>query len=410
MTKPVILCMGTRPEIIKMAPVYHAMKNAGLPVAVLHTGQHQDMAWPLYDFFNILPRHNIALKRKSDGLADLSASLLAQLGAEIDDIQPSLVLVHGDTSSALMGALAAFYHQIPVGHVEAGLRTHLTYSPFPEEKNRELIARLAQWHFSPTPQARANLLNEGVAEKRIYMVGNTVVDATLWGVRQLDALADQTTDILPPPLHDLQRLPSNARLLLITAHRRENWGDGIANIAEAVKELLIGEPLLHAAWPVHANAKVRATVEQVFASAPANVRQRAHLCEPLNYPALLWLLKKAWLVLTDSGGIQEEAAALNKPVLVLRDSTERPELIRSGLGLLVGNSRSRIVSTTRQLYEDAQIYASMQGGINPFGDGCAGEYIAAIIAKHLDQQGEPHVQESNTPSFMLGEASCSVNQ
>ena len=406
MTHPVVLCMGTRPEIIKMAPVYHGMVRRGTPVAVMHTGQHQDMAWPLYDFFDIRPQCSIALERKSDRLADLSATLLSRLGAALAEMQPPLVVVHGDTSSALMGSLAAFYQQVPIAHVEAGLRTHMQYSPFPEEKNRELIARLAQWHFAPTPQARSNLLQEGVPEERIHMVGNTVIDATLWGVRQLESLADKTADVLPPALGDLTHLADDARLLLVTAHRRENWSDGIAAIAEAVKDLLIREPSLVAAWPVHANAKVRTTVHQVFSGAPAALRRRAFLCEPLNYPALLWLLKKSWLVLTDSGGIQEEAAALHKPVLVLRDSTERPELIESGMGLLVGCKRSDIVATTLRLHCDAQAYARMQRGTNPFGDGHAGDYIATILSKHLDQPGQTLDAKRVGPPLLMGETSC----
>lgn len=406
MIKPMVICIGTRPEIIKMAPVYLSMRDAGLPAIVLHTGQHQDMAWPLYEFFNIKPALTIDLARSGEGLADLSAALLAQIGTALSKLAPGLVLVHGDTSSALMGALAAFYQQIPVAHVEAGLRTHQDYSPFPEEKNRQLLARLARWNFAPTPQAESNLLREGVAKETVYMVGNTIVDATLWAVRQLDQMEKRQEEVLPPSLHALTTLPRTAQLLLVTAHRRENWNTGISGIAEAVKELLLREPNLVAAWPVHANARVRNAVEHVFADLPEDVGSRLYLCAPLNYPALLWLLKKAWLVLTDSGGIQEEAAALKKPVLVLRESTERPELIQSGLGMLVGSNRGRIVAATRLLHADSRAYAGMRGGANPFGDGRAAKRIATILGRYVAPAGQKPERKIGHPSLALGEASC----
>ena len=245
--------MGTRPEIIKMAPVYRALKNSSLPVRLLHTGQHEEMAWPLYQFFGIAPDHLLKIERTSGSLAHLSALLLEQIDAVFQQDAPAAVLVHGDTSSALSATLAAFYRKIPIGHVEAGLRSGSMYDPFPEEKNRELIGRIASWHFAPTPIAESNLLREGIDSKKIYRVGNTIVDATLWGVGHVDSLPSQGISTLPTSLANLPAVLPGRRLLLVTAHRRENWGKGIASVASAVLEAVQNEENLCVVWPVHAN-------------------------------------------------------------------------------------------------------------------------------------------------------------
>ena len=374
----VLLCMGTRPEIVKMAPVAHALAARGQAAPVLHTGQHEDMAWPLYRFFGLEPAHRLELARSGTALAELGACLLGRIDAVLARVRPRSVLVQGDTSSALMGALAAFYRGSPVGHVEAGLRTHTPAEPFPEEMNRSLIARLARWHFAPTVLACQNLMVEGISRADICVTGNTVIDAVHLGVARL-AVGPRPAG-LPA---GIEARCAGRKLLLVTAHRRENWGTGIAAIAAAVAELLAQDEAFIAVWPVHGNPAVADTVNSALAGLAPPVAARLVLTAPLEYPALLWLLRACWLVLTDSGGIQEEACALAKPVLVLRDATERPELIAAGGGVLVGAQRAAIVATTRALAADAARYRAMQRCGMPFGDGHAGEAIAARLAAEL---------------------------
>lgn len=379
----VLVCIGTRPEIIKMAPVYHALREANLATSVLHTGQHEDMAWPLYEFFGITPDKTIRLKRRSVNLVHLGALLLVSLDAALTQLKPALVLVQGDTSSALNAALAAFYHKIPIGHVEAGLRSHAVYDPFPEEKNRELIGRLALLHFAPTIGAQGNLLAEGIPKGQIFMVGNTVVDAAYWGAERLEQLSETGAEILPDQIRELRSMKRGSKLLLVTAHRRENWEHGIALIAMAIKELLVRDSQFVAVWPMHPNQAVRSTIHEVFAGLEGTARSRLYLCEPFSYPALLWVLKRCWLVMTDSGGIQEEAAAFSKPVFVLRDTTERQELISAGGGILVGVDSTNIVTRVGELLGDSARYQQMCKAVNLFGDGRAAKYIAKIIDGYL---------------------------
>lgn len=373
---PVLLCMGTRPEIIKMAPVYHALKAGGRPVLLLHTGQHREMAAPMYEFFGMSPDISLTLVRRSDALHHLSALLLEQLGDALESVNPRAVLVHGDTSSAAMAALAAFYRQIPVGHVEAGLRSHLMYDPFPEEKNRELIARLASWHFAPTELAREHLLRENIAPSRIHMVGNTIVDAVALAARLLEQAphAGQNGE-----LAGLDAALAGRRLVLVTAHRRENLGAPLLSIAAAVRTLLDREPDLVFVWPVHANPRIQDSVAAAFAGLPASAAARLFLTAPLPYPETLDLLRRAWLTLTDSGGIQEEAACLKLPVLVLRQATERTELVDSGGALLIGTDSDAIVGAVRHLGDAPASYQAMRAGPNPFGDGHAADRIHTIL-------------------------------
>lgn len=379
----VLLCMGTRPEIIKMAPVYRALRSSRLGAAILHTGQHEEMAWPLYEFFGIRPDHIVNLTRSSTGLSHLSARLLEEIACVVQLTRPRAVLVHGDTSSTLNAALAAFYEQIPIGHVEAGLRSGEMYDPFPEEMNRSLVGRVAQWHFAPTSQAAANLRREGVAESRIHIVGNTIVDAALWGSAHLERSGEFATELIDCGLHHVPDMLNGRRLLLVTAHRRENWGRGIAGIAQGVRRALEAHRDLCAVWPVHANRTVRDTVHAAFIGMAPEVATRLVLCEPLNYAALLWVLQRAWLALTDSGGIQEEAIAVKVPVLVLRETTERPELLEAGGGLLVGTDPDAICAHIDALREDEMRYARMRQARNPFGDGHAAEYISRILEQAL---------------------------
>ncbi|PUA18823.1 non-hydrolyzing UDP-N-acetylglucosamine 2-epimerase [Glaciimonas sp. PCH181] len=383
MNPSILLCMGTRPEIIKMAPVYRALKASALPVKLLHTGQHKEMAWPLYKFFDMLPDYFLKLERTSGSLAHLNGLLLEEIDAVLQQISPAAVLVHGDTSSALAATLAAFYHQIAVGHVEAGLRSGAMYDPFPEEKNRELIGRIAHWHFAPTPIAESSLLREGLDSKHIYCVGNTIVDATLWGMNYIDKLPDQGLTSLPPSLKNLPAILPERRLLLVTAHRRENWEKGIASIATAVREALENDEGLCAVWPVHMNPIVQEAVHHVFADVCPGVAKRLFLTEPLNYPALLWIMKRAWLILTDSGGIQEEAMVMRVPVFVLRDTTERPELIAAGGGIMVGTNAAVIGEKMAWLHADGVSRKKMCDVKNPFGDGHAADHIRDILLQSI---------------------------
>jgi UDP-N-acetylglucosamine 2-epimerase (non-hydrolysing) len=379
----ILLCMGTRPEIIKMAPVYYALKQDGLEPLLLHTGQHEDMADPMYRFFKMLPDYSLPLRRTSDALHHLSAMLLEKLGAAFEAVKPAAVLVHGDTASAAMAALAAFYQHIPVGHVEAGLRSHNRFNPFPEEQNRELIGRLADWHFAPTENARLNLLRENVGGDRIHMVGNTVVDAVRLATTDPE-LAGHPDEMSSPELRGLPQVAAGRRLVFITAHRRENLGQPLMSISTTVRKLLLADEDLVIVWPVHSNPKIRATVDEVFTDLPEEVSERIFLTRPLNYSTTLQLLRQSWLVLTDSGGIQEEAACLHVPVLILRETTERPELVASGGGRLIGTDGAAIIEAVDALRADAQAYAAMRAAPNPFGDGFAAARIKDIMIRSMN--------------------------
>ena len=384
-----LICIGTRPEIIKMAPVYFALRRAAAPVRVLHTGQHTDMAAPLYRFFGIEPEHVLSLPRASQALHGLNAELLHGIGEQVARIRPSAVLVHGDTSSAAMGALAAFYCQTPVWHVEAGLRTYQSYDPFPEEKHREIIGRIACWHFAPTRTARQNLLKEGVAEEGVQVVGNTGVDAAYLAVHRIETAQREPEGLrglVPSELQSLSQKWRGLRWVLVTAHRRENWGEPIRQIAAAVRELIMTVPDIGILWPAHANPVVRAGMQAQIDAIPPAFRDRIVVCGPLEYPALVWFLRNAWLILTDSGGIQEEAAAFSVPVLVLRRTTERPELIEAGGGRLVGTESRAILACARNLIDDPDAYARMRMTTNPFGDGHAAERIAKVAQPATQHQ------------------------
>ena len=392
--RPVLISVGTRPEIIKMAPVYAEFQRRGLPVAWVHTGQHREMADTLYTFFGIQPEHQITLDRRNNSLAHLNSLLLEGLSDLYHALQPRAVLVHGDTTSTLASATAAFYTDVPVGHVEAGLRTHLPREPFPEEKNRELTARLARWHFAPTAGAAANLAREGIQAAAVHTVGNTAVDAALAGSARLDQLLAAGAEVLPPALASLRghidRLDGAGgggarplRLITVTAHRRENWGAGILHTALAVADLLVAHQDLAVVWPVHGNPAVSEAVHQALDPLVRDLPGRLLLCPPLDYPALLWCLRRSSLALTDSGGIQEEGAALSTPVLVLRNTTERPELIEAGAGLLVGTDRARVVATVSRLLADGAALQAMRDAVNPFGDGCTSARVADVLQHDL---------------------------
>ncbi len=375
----VILCMGTRPEIIKMAPVYKAMSELGLNPQVLHTGQHEDMAWPLYEFFGFKPEHLIKLEREIPGLAGLSAELLLEIDKVLSKTQPLAMMVHGDTTSAAMGALAAFYRGVPVGHVEAGLRSGRKDEPFPEEINRQLIGRIATWHFAPTKGAVNSLAREGTTEG-VVQVGNTVVDAAQWAAAQLEAL--EASGNFKTASRQWFERSGCERLIVVTAHRRENWGEPMQNVISAVIQLLSTDERLAIVWPVHLNPIVKDAVMQAHAAAEPNIQARWHLTQPLHYPELIDLMRTCDVLLTDSGGIQEEAVALKKPVLILRNVTERPEVVECGLGLLVGTDTEAILAATRKSLT-AKIALLAKDFSNPFGDGTTGVKISRYVADAL---------------------------
>ena len=382
-----LACMGTRPEIIKMAPVYQALRERGHTVEVLHTGQHEAMADALYEFFNISPAARLQLQRRSPTLAHLTAELLSGVDEQVQSIAPDALLVQGDTTSALAGALVGFYQDLPVAHIEAGLRTGM-HDPFPEEKNRELIGRLAHWHFPPTPQAARNLLGEGVPATRIHEVGNTVIDAALW---TCDLLQHQKPDeVLPADVADFMQRHQGKAMLLVTAHRRENWGLKMQRIATAVSGLLQLHADLSVVWPLHPNPQVGADVRTVLAGLAPAQHERLCLTTPLNYPAMMALLQACRFALTDSGGIQEEASALHKPVLILRDSTERQELVDAGGARLVGTQVHQIIEDASDLLCDPLLLTAMQIHPSPFGDGHAARRIADVLCQEtaLPSQSE----------------------
>ena len=383
-SSPVLICVGTRPEIIKMVPVYVELRRRGVPVAWVHTGQHREMADTLYDFFGIRPAHDLALERRNGSLAHLNSLLLEGLSCLFEQLRACAVLVHGDTTSTLASAQAAFYHDIPIGHVEAGLRTFMPREPFPEEKNRELTARLARWHFAPTAGAAANLAREGIADAAIHTVGNTAIDAALTTCARLDQMLADGDPALPAEIVQLRRsMGDPPRLITVTAHRRENWDDGIRNTARAVARLLVKHDDLAVVWPVHGNPAVSDSVHTELDVLARTLGGRLTLCPPLDYPALLWCLRRSVLALTDSGGIQEEGAALSVPVLVLRNTTERPELLDAGAGLLVGTDEAHIVSLVSHLLATPCELARMRSAINPFGDGHTAARIADVLQRDL---------------------------
>jgi len=375
--------MGTRAEIIKMAPLYFALKEAGANPIVWHIGQHEKLAWPFYEFFRISPELHIPLERSEQTLGHLSAKIMDKLDNALKSSEISCMVVQGDTSSAFLAALGAFYYKIPVAHIEAGLRTHKDYEPFPEEKNRELISRLAHWHFAPTQRACDNLITEGIQSDSIYIVGNTIVDATLWGVRHLERGAEifKHHDEFPQKRYDT--FCQSHRLIVVTAHRRESWDSGVAEIAMGIRNAVEQNSDIFIVWPIHPNPLIKDAVYDVMQELTDEQVDRIMLTTPLDYPDMLKVLKDAWLILTDSGGIQEEAITIGAPVLVLRDTTERPEVIEAGGGEVIGTSSENIMRWIKRLTENEQEYASMCHCDNPYGAGDSSKKIAAILCNAI---------------------------
>lgn len=359
--KNILIVSGTRPEIIKLAPLYHALREASwADVKWLHTGQHDEMAHQILACFDIVP--DIELQRKGSSLLEFTVGCRQQLEVILNNQTWSAVIVQGDTESAFQGALAAFYNRIPVAHVEAGLRTYNLDRPFPEEGIRQMISRITSFHFPPTTRSREALQTEGIADASIYMTGNTVVDAQKWTCAH----------------RGIQRRVEGRGHLLVTAHRRENWGHDLAEICHAIAQIAGQQPDLQVLFPVHLNPVVKGPVNTILKGIP-NVR----LTAPLDYTEMQQALADAWLVLTDSGGLQEEAPTFGVPVLVLRDETERPEAVDSGCALLIGPTRAAIVSSVTRLSHDVAEYRKMSQAGNPFGDGTASKKIVKALEQML---------------------------
>ena len=370
-----MLVFGTRPEAIKMAPLVKEFQKwpEDFETIVCVTGQHREMLDQVLHIFDIRPDYDLDIMKQGQDLYDVTARVLTGMRDVLKKASPDIVLVHGDTTTSTAAALAAFYQQIPVGHVEAGLRTHNIYSPWPEEMNRQITGRIATYHFSPTPLSKSNLLKENVPEDRITVTGNTVIDALYWVVdkiksdRKLDA--DLET-ILKDAGYDVNRLSDGKKLVLITGHRRENFGDGFINMCTAIKDLSHKYPDVDFVYPMHLNPNVRKPIHEVFGEDLGNLGNMFFI-EPLEYLSFVYLMEKSAIVLTDSGGIQEEAPGLGKPVLVMRDTTERPEALDAGTVKLVGTDYDKIVNSVSELLDDRKAYERMSKAVNPYGDGKA---------------------------------------
>lgn len=381
--KKVMLVFGTRPEAIKMCPlVKEFQKHADkFETIVCVTGQHREMLDQVLHIFDVTPHYDLNIMKQGQDLTDVTARVLTGMRDVFAQVRPDVVLVHGDTTTSTAAALAAFYQQIPVGHVEAGLRTHNIYSPWPEEMNRQITGRIATYNFSPTPLSESNLKAEG-AMGQIIVTGNTVIDALHMVVEKLrnDAtLARQQDDVLRAAGYDVARLKDGRRLVLITGHRRENFGEGFIQICTAIRDLKEKYPEVDFVYPMHLNPNVRRPIHEVFGEDLAGLGNLFFI-EPLQYLEFVYLMEKSTLVLTDSGGIQEEAPGLGKPVLVMRDTTERPEALSSGTVHLVGTSYKKIMEEVSTLLDDAAAYAAMSNAVNPYGDGKACERIVASLA------------------------------
>lgn len=372
----VLTVFGTRPEAIKMAPLVLALQQTeGINTQVAVTAQHREMLDQVLKLFQIKPDYDLNIMKTGQTLFDITTRALTGLKDVLDQAKPDLVLVHGDTSTTFVASLAAFYKQIPVGHVEAGLRTNNKYSPYPEEMNRRLTGVLADLHFAPTAKAKENLLREGIDAKNIFVTGNTVIDALKATVREDYTFNHRELDSI-----DFRQ----KRVLLVTTHRRENLGEPMREIYLALRDIVDNYPDVEIVFPVHKNPAVRGMAQQVLGATP-----RVHLIEPLDYQPFINLMQRCYLVLTDSGGMQEEAPALGKPVLVLRDTTERPEAVQAGTVRLIGTQKDAVLRHTRELLENPAAYNKMAEAVNPYGDGLASLRITQAICYKFNLREKP---------------------
>ena len=381
--KTVMLVFGTRPEAIKMAPLVKTLESHAdeFRTLVCVTGQHRQMLDQVLDIFHIRPDFDLNIMRAGQDLYDVTTKVLTGMREVLTTARPDIVLVHGDTTTSMSAAMAAFYARIPVGHVEAGLRTHDVLSPWPEEMNRQLTARLATCHFAPTPLSRDNLLAENIAADHIWVTGNTVIDALHWVTARIKANPELAAGLdahLHEAGYDVSRLTGGRRLVLITGHRRENFGAGFLSMCRAIKALTERYPEVDFVYPMHLNPNVRQPIHDVFGSDLTDLGNM-YFIEPLEYLSFVYLMEKSHIVLTDSGGIQEEAPGLGKPVLVMRDTTERPEAVRAGTVKLVGTDFNRIVSEVTTLLDKPSAYRRMSQAVNPYGDGHACERIVDAL-------------------------------
>ncbi|MCX6811255.1 MAG: UDP-N-acetylglucosamine 2-epimerase (non-hydrolyzing) [Candidatus Berkelbacteria bacterium] len=371
MTK-ISFVFGTRPEAIKMAPVIiGAKKERGLTPLVLLTGQHREILDSVLDLFKIRPKINLGVMRKNQTLSELTARIIKKLNPVLEIEKPNIVLVQGDTTTALVGALLAFYHQIPVGHIEAGLRSFDKFQPFPEEINRCMISQIADLHFAPTKDAAKNLLTGGIKKDQIFIVGNTVIDAINLIAKKVNIFSKK----------ELNKLNLGKIMVLITTHRRENIGPPMENICRAILKLIKFNPELIFVLPMHPNPKVRETLKKYLDNNP-----NVHLIEPLDYPDFVLMMKKSYFILTDSGGVQEEAPSLGKPVLVLRETTERKEGIKAGTAIMVGTNQNKIFDTATKLIKNPRTYKKISLVKNPYGDGKSSQRIIEIIKYYFSNK------------------------
>lgn len=376
-----MLVFGTRPEAIKMAPLVKEFQKdlVAFQTIVCVTGQHREMLDQVLHLFNITPDYDLNIMKSGQDLYDVTSRVLIGMRKVLKEVLPDIVLVHGDTTTSTAAALAAFYQQIPVGHVEAGLRTFNIYSPWPEEMNRQITGRIATYHFSPTQLSRENLLKEGITDEKIIVTGNTVIDAlhvVVDRIKKDKLLERELSEALLLSGYDVNRLHNGKRLVLITGHRRENFGDGFVAICKAIKALTEKYPEVDFIYPMHLNPNVRKPIYEVFGE-----NQLSNICfvEPLEYLSFVYLMEKSAIVLTDSGGIQEEAPGLGKPVLVMRDTTERPEALEAGTVKLVGKDYNKIVSEVSVLLDNQTYYDKMSKAVNPYGDGQASGRIVDVL-------------------------------
>lgn len=372
MRKKILVCFGTRPEAIKMCSLVHALKETNFDVKVCVTAQHRQMLDQVLEFFDVKPDFDLDIMKPNQSLNELSGRIFTKIDVVLAQEKPEVILVHGDTTTSSVCAWAAFHRGVRVGHVEAGLRTYNKTSPFPEEINRQITGRLADFHFAPTETSRQNLESEHVDPQSIVVTGNTVIDSLLWTVSKLD-------DQFYHPVIDRLRNTVNfdKKVILVTGHRRENFGEGFLQICHALQTLAARQDV-EIVYPVHLNPNVQEPVNRLLSS-----HRNIHLIDPLDYPAFVWMMKQSYLIITDSGGVQEEAPSLGKPVLVMRDTTERPEALKAGTVVLVGTNADEICKHTLNLLDDQNRYEAMSKAHNPYGDGQANNRIVQFLTSRI---------------------------